>query len=153
PASVLQPRLKGEVLAVLAAHVGVVAIEADRRRVGAVTRDVETAGRPAVLAVDRSASPACFAVSAADAGQLAARGGVLPVGVELEVVAEVNLLRLGADPLAELVAERRARVLAARHRDLQALALASEGLLAVDQGGVDRLFRGAPRPPPVGVLE
>ena len=149
----LQPRLKNEVLAVLAAHVGVVAIEADRRRFGAVAGDIEPARGPAVLSVDRPAAPARLAVSAADARQLAAGGRVLPIGVELEIVAKVNLLRLAADPLAELVAEGCAHMLPARHRHLQALALAAERLLAFHQGSLDWLLRGAPRMPPVGVLE
>src|SRR6185503_13166445 len=80
----------------------------------------KTAGRPAVAAVDFPATPAGLAIGAANARQFATRRGVLPIGVELYVVTEVNLFRLLTDLLAKLISKAGAHVLAARRCHLQA---------------------------------
>src|SRR5262249_9489998 len=152
PAVVPQRRLELQVVAVLAAHVGVVAVEADLGRVRGGPAE-EPAGRPPGGAVDFAPPPARLAVGAGEARQLAAVGAVPPARVELQVIAEVHLLRLLAEPLAETVVEVRPGVGAGRDRHLQALALAAEGRGPLDGGVVGRRFLAAPAPPPLGVLE
>ena len=101
----LEAWLKSPVLAVPSTHVGVVAVEPDGRGIGPVAGFEQAAGRPAVGAIDPPAAPAGLAIGAADARQLAAGGGLLPIRIELQVVAEVDFLGLCTDALAKLVAK------------------------------------------------
>src|SRR5262249_49753745 len=88
-----------------------------------------------------------------DAGQLAAGGGLRPVAIELEVVAEIDLFRLRAETLTEPIGEARAHVVPARDRHAQAPPRAAEGVLSFDQGCVLRRLLAPPGAPPVVVLE
>src|SRR5262245_19221662 len=152
PAIVLQGRVELEDVAVFALHVGVVAVVADLGGVGAGPLEV-AAGGPAVTAVHLAATPAGLAIGGRNARQLAAIRGLLPVRIELQVVAKVDLFRLPVELLPEPEMEVRPRVRAARDRDLEALALTPEGSLAIHQRGVGRRALQAPRPPPLRVFK
>src|SRR5262249_50871651 len=106
PPIVLQGRVECEHVAVLALHVGVVAVVADFGGVGAGLPEV-AAGRPAVGAVDLAAAPTGLAIGSGNAWHLAAVTRLLPVWVELQVVAKVDLFRLPAELLPEAEVEIR----------------------------------------------
>src|SRR3990172_5147512 len=110
PAPMLQAWLEQPFAAVLALHVRVVAIKADVSCVGAFLAVEDPARGPAVFAVYRPAAPARAAIGAAKARELPAKGGVLPVGIELEVVPEVHFLRFRASLFLEAVLHARAVV-------------------------------------------
>jgi hypothetical protein len=76
------------VLAVLALHFGVVAVEADGCFVVLLFFE-ESTGGPSVEAITGATAPTAFPVGSANAGELAAAVGI-PVIAESEVVAEVN---------------------------------------------------------------
>src|SRR4051794_7526420 len=138
PAAVLQAGDEDQVIAVLPPHVGVVAVEADGRVVAPVPAHIQPSRRPTVAPVDLAPAPAGPAVSAADPRQLAPRRGIRPIAVEPQVVLEVDLLGLGADPVAELVDEARPVMVAAPDGHAQALPLAAVGFIALDPFGVLR---------------
>src|SRR5262249_39784809 len=100
PAVVLQGRVDPENVALLALHVGVVAVVADSGGVGAWPLEVAARG-PAVGAVDLAAAPAGLTIGAGNARELAAVGSAFPVRVELQVIAEVDFFRLVPELLAE----------------------------------------------------